>query len=384
MPGNLTVRYKIINKKKRVATAFADALGFALWTPAKWLLRGSGQINPRKIKEILVLRTAYTGDVIMTLPMIKPLKELYPGARITFLTASSSRQAALLNPYVDEVLEYDAFWFYNSGKGRYWEFLGELRQRKYDLVIDARADIRDILLLAYPARAKYRVSYDVGGGGFLLTHTIPYNGLKHKVEYHIDIARFLGAKTDEVFWGIRPGEKAVNRARGLFPLGKPLIAIHPGGRKPLKGWPEQKFSELAKRLASDGASLCITGSETERPLAGRIAAAVGPKAANIAGKTDLETLLAVIGSVDLFITGDSAPLHMASAMNTPTVAIFGPSKSKETGPYGNPHRVVEKDFPCRSSCDEDVCNYVHHNKCMEDISVDDVYAAAKELMAGRL
>lgn len=377
----MTSRYKIINKKKRVATAIADVMGYALWTPARWLTGGPRQIDPRKIKEILVLRTAYTGDVIMTLPLLKPLKELYPGARITFLTSPSSRQAALLNPYVDEVLEYDAFWFYGSGKGRYREFLAELRKREYDLVIDARADIRDILLLVYPARARYRVSYDVGGGGFLLTHRVPYRELKHKVEYHIDIARFLGAKTDEVCWGISPGKTAVERARGLLPAGRPVVAIHPGGRKPLKCWPEQKFSELAKRLASTGASVCVTGSEAEKELAARIAAAVGPKAANIAGKMDLETLFAVIGAVDLFITGDTAPLHMASAMNTPTVAIFGPSKSKETGPYGNPHRVVEKDFPCRFTCDEDVCNYVHHNQCMEDISVDDVYSAAKDLLS---
>jgi len=101
---------------------------------------------------------------------------------------------------------------------------------------------------------------------------------------------------------------------------------------------------------------------------------------NFAGKTNLRTLTALIERLDLFICNDSAPLHIASAVGTPTIAIFGPSKSRETGPYGNIHKVVEKDFPCRYSCDENICKHEIYNECMKTITPDDVCKAVREVI----
>ena len=110
----------------------------------------------------------------------------------------------------------------------------------------------------------------------------------------------------------------------------------------------------------------------------------GVKALTLAGKTDLRILASLLERFNLFICNDTAPLHIASAMNTPTVAIFGPSKSNETGPYGNINRVVEKDFPCRYTCDEDVCNHTVHNECMKTITPDNVYEAANYILKQEL
>lgn len=377
--------YKIINTKKRIATRIADVIGYVLWSPLN-ILKGNGKIEAKGIREILVVRTAYIGDVVMTLPILKPLRDLFPEARITFLTSSGAKDLFKDNPCVDSVIAYDAFWFYpGNGLRGYLGFLNALRKKRYDLVIEARGDIRDILFIAYLSRSRYRVGYNVGGGGFLLTHVVPFKEVKHKVEYHLDMVRFLGASVDKVDWGLSASgneEKKAIEALGIDGGSSRVIAgIHPGGRKGLKCWGMEKFALLADRLVRElGVMVYFTGSAQEAPLVEEILGRMSCKGTSLAGKTDLRTSAAVIGRLDVFITNDSAPLHLASAKKTPTVAIFGPSKSNETGPYGNAHRVVEKAFPCRYTCDEDVCGHIPYNECMESIGVDDVFEAAKELL----
>ncbi len=377
--------YKIINRKKRIATRVADAMGRILWSPLN-ILKGRGKIEAKGVREILVVRTAYIGDVVMTLPILRPLRELFPEARITFLTSSGAKDLLKYNPCVDSVIAYDAFWFYPGGGLReYLGFLKALRKKRYDLVIEARGDIRDILFIAYMSRSRYRVSYNVGGGGFLLTHVVPFREVKHRVEYHLDMVRFLGASVDKLDWGLAASGGEVKKAieaLGIGGISTPLAAgIHPGGRKGLKCWGTEKFALLADRLVRElGARVYFTGSAQEASLVEEILGRMSCKGVSLAGRTDLRTSSAVIGRLDVFVTNDSAPLHLASAQKTPTVAIFGPSKSNETGPYGNTHRVVEKDFPCRYSCDEDVCRHTPYNECMESIGVDDVFDAVADLL----
>lgn len=195
--------YKIINRRKLIVTQAADIVGRALYTPFK-IFNKPQAIAPEAVKSILIIRTAYIGDAIMTIPILKPLKEHFPNAKLTFLTSEGAAQALANNPHLDEILTYNPFWFYNTAKGKYLNFLMEIRKHSFDIVIEARADIREILLLAAPIRAKRKVSYDVGGGGYLLTDVVPYETLKHKVEYHLDIARYLGADVNSVDWAIYP------------------------------------------------------------------------------------------------------------------------------------------------------------------------------------
>lgn len=118
--------YKIINKKKLAATAAADVLGKLLFFLPR-LFRTRGEIRSGEVGRILVIRTAYIGDVVMTLPILKPLKELFPRATISFLTSTGAAPVVQNNPFVDEVLAYDPFWFYPSPKRLYWRFISRLR-----------------------------------------------------------------------------------------------------------------------------------------------------------------------------------------------------------------------------------------------------------------
>lgn len=376
--------YKIINKKKLFATVCADIIGTLLFLPKVLGRRRAGEVAPEDIKNILVIRTAYIGDVVMTLPLLQPLKKRFPNARLTFLTAPGSVPVLENNPYVDEVISYAPFWFYPTPKGNYWPFRKQLKKRAFDLVIEARADIRELLLLVLPIKAKYKVSYGVGGGSYLLSHVVPYVKLKHKVDYHLDIARYLGGEIGDIEWGIytsQAEEDAVELLLKNKDLQAPFFAAHPGSRLELKRWGAEKCAALYDRLIVEyKVPLVIFGTEQEADLVDAIRAKMSQPSINLTGQVNLRIMAAIIGKSAIFICNDSAPMHIAAAMKTPTVAIFGPSKSKETGPYGTQCQVVEKDFPCRFTCDENSCNHQRYNACLEDIDPADVVAAVHRLL----
>ena len=375
--------YKIINKKKHVATAVEDGIGHLLFGAFR-IFRKNGKVRTDEVKEILVIRTAYIGDVVMTLPVLKPLRELFPGARISFLTAAGAVEVLKNNPFVDEVIAYNPFWFYPSSIRAYGEFITQMRTRTFDLVIEARADIRDLLLLAWPLKARYRLSYSIGGGGYLLTHIVPYPGLRHKVEYHLDLVRYLGYRGNGLEWGIYLSDKEQQRVNAIMAehgIAHPFIAVHPGSRLPLKRWSVQRYGALCDGLMEKyGMPVVVFGAGNEKSLVAEMTSCMKSKPVSLAGAVSLREMAGMLARAALFICNDSAPMHLAAAMKTPTVAIFGPSKSVETRPYGEGHRVVEKEFPCRYACDENSCRYERYNACMEDITVDDVFHAAQELL----
>jgi predicted lipopolysaccharide heptosyltransferase III len=377
--------YKIINKKKRYATIAADIVGTLAYAPARLCARRE-EIRPAEVRELLVIRTAYIGDVVMTLPMLKPLRQRFPQARISFLTGT--RAAAVLenNPYLDAVIGYDPFWFYRTGASGYRSCIRELRRTRFDVVIEARADIRELLFLVRPLKARHKVSYAVGGGGYLLTDVVPYGGLKHKVEYHLDIARHLGCPDGPVAWGIylrEEEERMVEETLRRAGIGGPFIAVHPGSRLPLKLWSPERYAALCDALGdSQGLPVVLFGSADERQLAARIAGIANRKTVNLAGGLTLREMAGLFSRATILVCNDSSPMHIAAAMKTPTVAVFGPSKSVETGPYAVPSRVVEKDYPCRYDCDESTCrNSARPHGCMRDIAVEDVLCAAQDLLA---
>ncbi|MBF0557613.1 MAG: glycosyltransferase family 9 protein [Nitrospirae bacterium] len=376
------MKYKIINRKKLYATMLADIIGNLLFLP-KRLLTKKEEIIPDAIKEILVVRTAYTGDAMMTVPMLRPLKERFVNARLSFLTSTGAGELLRGSPYIDEIITYDPFWFYNSAKGDYMEFISGLKRKSFDLVIEARGDIRELLLIVYPLKARFRVSYGFGGGSYVLTHCVPYREMKHRIEYHLDLARSIGCKTENAEWGIYLSAEEKKKAADVLEshgIRKPFISVHAGGRLPLKRWITDRYALLYDKLKEKyDLPIVMLGSKEEQGQAAEITNKMKHTPFLMAGKLTIRELAAVLSESALFVCNDSAPMHIAAAMKTPTVAIFGPSKSIETAPYGNAHRVVEKDFPCRYACDESSCRFSRYHACMGDIEVNDVLHAVKDL-----
>jgi ADP-heptose:LPS heptosyltransferase len=376
------LKYKIINRKKLAATFIIDMLGSVLFSP-RLLLGKGGAIRPESVRTILVIRTAYMGDVVMTLPLLEPLKKRFPGAKITFLTASSAKDVLINNPYVDEILTYDPIWFYPSAGKKQGDFMKEFRKRSFDLVIEARGDIREILYLAYPLKARYRVGFGFGGGSFLLTHVVPYTGVKHKLEYHLDIADYLGCERDGLEWGIYLTEDEKKRVQEILEregIQGPFIAVHPGARHVLRQWFRERYAALYDRIATElGVPVAIVGSPAERDLADAVSSSMRTKPYNFAGRANLRELAGILSRATMFICNNSGPMHIAASMETPTVVLHGPSKTYWDAPYATRSRIVEKEFACRHSCDETSCHNERYHACMKDIEVDDVFTAVLDL-----
>ncbi|MCI5210977.1 MAG: glycosyltransferase family 9 protein [Candidatus Electrothrix sp. ATG2] len=245
--------------------------------------------------------------------------------------------------------------------------------------------------MAFWIPARFKVSYDVGGGGYLLTHRVSYPGLCHKVEYHLQLARYLGCPVEgaeaELF--LTPEEEqevdAILRAQGVT---GPFIAVHPGSRLVLKRWFPDRFAQVCENLFQQyGLPIVLVGVAQEASLTEHIQATLQGQecqAVSLAGALNIRQLAALLGRAALFLCNDSAPMHIAAAMKTPTVALFGPSKSVETAPYSPVAQVVEKDYPCRFTCDESHCRYSEHDSeyhvCLKKITVQDVQQVAEEIL----
>ena len=376
--------YKIINKKKRIVTIVADTIGKIVTFPLR-LFRKQSPIHPEQTKTICVIRTAYIGDVVMTLPLLPALKQIFPDAHISVLTSTAAAPLLFNNPYVDKILPYDPFWFYQTSLKTWLSFIKRLRHHHFDLVIESRADIREIAMIVYWMKARHTVSYDVGGGGYLLTDVVPYPGLTHKVDYHLNIARFLGGGKNSKKGTIYPTPAEHDTVTALLAqkgVQAPYIAIHPGSRVKLKCWFHDRFSKLCDMLSANyDMNIVLLGSREEQSLLDSIQTLAQQDLVIICGEMNIRELAVTLEGASVFVCNDSAPMHIAAAMNTPTVAIFGPSKSKETAPYDVRCEIVEKYFPCRHDCDENTChNLVEYHGCLEQITVSDVLKAVDTLL----
>ncbi len=382
--------YKIINRKKRIATIIADLFGNLLFFPLRFI-RKQEAITPDRVKTICIIRTAYIGDVVMTLPILPALQKRYPEAKITFLTSTASAAVLRHNKYIDTILTFNPFWFYPGSLKDWFVFIRKLRSLRFDLLIETRADIRELALLAFWIPARFKVSYDVGGGGYLLTHKVPYPGLCHKVDYHLHIARYLGCSVEgaeaELFITSEEDQEVASLLDKKEITG-PFIVVHPGSRLVLKRWFHERFAQVCANLFRQyRLPVVLVGGADESPLTQGILVTLQDQqcqAVSLAGALNIRQLAALLGRAALFLCNDSAPMHIAAAMKTPTLAIFGPSKSVETAPYSPVGQVVEKDFSCRFTCDESRCRYPEHGSayhaCLQEITVQDVQQAAEEIL----
>ncbi|WP_028324536.1 glycosyltransferase family 9 protein [Desulfatirhabdium butyrativorans] len=379
--------YRIVNRKKLLMTQVADAIGYAMRRMLRRPIASgeTGLLDPSSVKRILVIRTAYIGDVVMTLPILKPLKQRFPDARISFMTSSDAASLLKNNPYVDEVLEVNPFWFYS---GKRWDWLRSLRswrRCRFDLIIEARGDIRDLLFLVFLLRAGRKVSYAVGGGGFVLTDIVSHPRINHRVNYHLDLVKYLDCDVDpdNLEWDIyETAEETDCIRRILAEAGIPssFWCAHPGSRLPLKRWMNERYAETFDRISeTTGLPLVLLGTRGDAGNIQAICRLLKQRPYCLIGKLGLRELSGVIRRACLLVCNDSAPMHIAALVKTPTVALFGPSKSSQTGPFSPVARVVETPCMCRERCDEHACSNRGYHHCMKSIAVNDVVQSALEL-----
>ena len=273
-----------------------------------------------------------------------------------------------------------------------WRLISKLRRRRFDVIADFTrigsrfSAVKRASLFSF-IRGKYIVGRDTQGWGFFLDGKVysPSKPIKHEVECCVDIAKFLGANSIQPELELFLGEE--DRAfvelfleENDVQLEKPIIGINPNADWPSKRWIKERFAVVADKLIREyNAQVVFVGSKGEMPLVKEISFLLKSKAFSAAGKTNLRQLAALIERFNLFITNDTGPMHIAAAVKTPVIALFGPVTPLSHRPYGaeNITFVIWKNVEC-SPCGKIYCE---NHRCMRLISVEEVYAEAEKLLS---
>jgi len=352
-------------------------------------------IDFTRVRRVLVIKLRHHGDVLLASPVFSALKRAAPHAEIDGLVYLATAPMLAGHPAIATLHTIDRGarkrgllgWF--AGELRLWR---ALRARRYDLVVHL-TDHRRGPWLTRLTGARYSVAPEGPGrwwrASFTHRYLFPRATLRHTVETNLDAVRRLGlwpADEDKALIFV-PGAEARARvdallgahglARGRF------IVVHPGSRWLFKCWPAPSTAALLDRLAASGFALVLTGAPdpAEHALIGAIRAATRAPVVDFGGTLTLSELGALIDAARLFIGVDSAPMHIAAAMGTPVLALFGPSGENEWGPWRVPHRVVASTaHPCRP-CGNNGCGGSNHSDCLLTLPEARVAAAVAELLA---
>ncbi len=299
-------------------------------------------------KRILVMRYRFIGDTILTVPFLRNLRRAYPAATIDVLVGPESGAVLEGCPYVDELISFDTTRFhkYDRGKGRPRNFMAyavDLRQRKYDLVLVLKRSWSSGLL-SWLTGARWKAGYDTEGRRFFLTHPVSWNKDKHEVESTLDVLRAIGIPVLDNYleaW-VSPVEKdqISKMVPELAKNGKHVL-IHAAAAHPDKMYPLEHWAVVIQRLADEFALVpFFTGAERDKELYEELQTMSGVKGVNLAGQLTLRQSLALYQRMDLAVCVDSGPAHMAAAVDTPTVALFGPTDFNRWRPWGAEHVAV--------------------------------------------
>ena len=379
---------------ERRLVATADA---ALRIAAAFRRSGTAARDPRRI---LLLRLERIGDLVMALPAIRDVRALAPDAHIDLVVGSWNAPLARAIPNVDGVATLDAAWLAREGEGRSAPSLlrdaREWRRKQYDLAINFEPDIRSNLMLA-AAGARRTAGWRSAGGGPLLDLALDYDPSTHTsanarrlVEATFgrtppDSARPLLVIPDAAAAAAASRLRTTNDGPFDRAQGRPLVGIHVSGGRAIKQWEPARFADVARRLVDRrGATIVATGSPTDRPLVDGLREAMAPRPVLDASSSgDLVSAAATLARLDLLITGDTGPMHVASAVGTPVVAIFGPSDPARYMTTGPLDRIVRVELPCSP------CNRIrrppsrcigHTPDCLAGVGVDAVYDAASAVL----
>jgi 3-deoxy-D-manno-octulosonic-acid transferase/heptosyltransferase-1 len=342
---------------------------------------------------ILIVKLSAIGDVLHTLPAVNAMRRRWPGAHIAWIVEAAASDLLRGHPAVDRVLvSYRRQWLRDLTTRRWlrgvrgaYRFIKALRDTRYDLIIDFQALLKSAIWIAL-ARGDRKVGFGRGMEHmehsylFLNERVPPVSMNIHALKRNLMLVAALGIPAARIEYRLPMGlreRRAVDRLLSRVGVdgGEALVAVNPVAKWATKLWPEHRFSELADALHHEfGYRPVFTGSAADRPAIDRILsqAAAG---INLAGRTGLIELAELYRRSAVVVSTDTGPMHLAAAVGTPVVALFGPTAPWRTGPFGRGHRVVRSEPPC-SPCFKRRCE---RPVCMTAISVAQVRAAIAAL-----
>ena len=359
-------------------------------------LRGASHLLPLRparpfsavteARSILALRLDRLGDLLMTLPALKALREVMPAAHIELGVGSWNEDIAKGLPFVDKVRTIDTPWAAWGHRVSIADALKSTRGR-FDLAIDFQGDVRVLMLMAY-SRARLRAGYPETGGSYLLTHPIPWDESRSWYWQNMELVRTLYGNVPEgeiyPYNFVQSSDR--ERARELFLKAgldegrRPFIGIHPSAGRSIKQWEASKFAALIDHLGTKG-TVILTGAVGDRDLVEHVQGLCKKPPGALVGGGTLRAFAAFVEGLDLFVTGDTGPMHLAHAVGTRNVAIFGPSDPVRYGPSAalELRRVVREPVYC-SPCNmirrpPAECSRPETPECISKVSLDQVLAA---------
>ena len=396
MPG-----LQIYAARERALVGAADVL----LQPLAWgWIRALRARRTTAVRRVLLLRLERIGDLLMTLDAIALARTRWPDATIDLAVGSWNAALAKLIPGLGTVHTADVPWLARERAGDRWPALmahaRAWKRARYDVVVNFEPDIRTNFL-AWLTGAPDRYGYWTGGGGSFLTNALAFDPSGHVAANAERLIRSSAAggtnAQNPAGAGATPGSTppssrlivpppATARANALLTgASRPWIGVHVSGGRESKQWHLDRFADVARRLATEhSATIVLTGSEADRRMVDAVAAQLKDiRVIDAAGAVDLVDLAALLASLDVFVTSDTGPMHLASAMATPLVALFGPADPRRYGPRSPRQHVLRVDLPC-SPCGQvrlppERCRG-HVPDCMAGIQVAMVAAAATDLL----
>jgi lipopolysaccharide heptosyltransferase I len=340
-------------------------------------------INP---KNILIIKPSSIGDIIHALPFLYSIRARYPKAKISWLINSGFEEMIINNPYLNDVILFErkrwgGFGGIISKLGELNRFIKGIKSRRFDTVIDLQGLLRSGVI-TYFSGAEYRIGFANARELSLIFYNykiFPSINEMYAVDRYLLIAKELGADITQKDFTINIPVKEKEYVDSLIGKDKKrlLIAINPSARWETKMWFLKRYAELIDTIADRlKAQTILIGSREDEVRVNELSSMTKSKSLNLSGKTSLLQLAALLKKVALLVTNDSGPMHIAAAVGTPVVALFGPTRPKRTGPYGNGHVVMQKDISC-IGCLKKRCDDL---KCMEAITVDEVFGAVRKIL----
>jgi predicted lipopolysaccharide heptosyltransferase III len=331
-------------------------------------------------RNILAIKLRYLGDVLLATPTLQALKTAYPTARLTVVVNRGTEEILRANPDVDEILPLD--------RGSITEqirFVLKLRRRRFDIVLDLTDGDR-AAVLTWISGAGIRIGFNAEERwtGRCYTTVVRGGEQAHRIERDLAALVPLGIEVHNRIPRLFLTPEDDARAEQLvgqlaIPTDRPWVVIQPGARYWFKAWPPERFAALADRLNDRfGCQVLVGGSPQEAALTQAVVSQAKSQLLSIAGRSDVRTLAALLKRSLLFVGNDTGAMHIAAAVGTPVVGLFGPSNPIEWGPRGGRAETIYKGLDCRI-CFHPTCRRGEEN-CMKLITVEEVMAAAMRLL----
>ena len=353
-------------------------------------------IEPAQIRRALVIKLRHHGDVLLSTPVLSSLKAASPDCEIDALVFADTQAMLAGHPALSQLHCIGRDWKKLGPLAQLcheWALLKTLRARQYDLIVHLTDHPRGAWLTRLlgprwavaPQRKK-------GGSWWKNAFTHLYRtvggGRRHTVDTHLDALRRLGIQPDPAARTLQmvPGTEAEAHVDALLAQhglqADRFIQLHPASRWFFKCWPASLNAQLLQALVARGEQIVLTAAPDprEQQMVETIIREAGVPVVNLAGQFNLRQLAALTARAKLFIGVDSAPMHIAAAVGTPCVALFGPSGDKEWGPWGVRHEVVSSTHSCRP-CGQDGCGGGKVSECLYAIGVQQVLNAIDRVLA---